>query len=1321
MANRSPFTTIRTEGGLLPVELLTRLAQQPETLSGTNPDDYHLPPGRRLRDIINRSWTDLQGAWATFETELSRLPSGERATTVTRERWLLPLFAELGYGRLARTAAVSVGGRDYPISHMWGSVPIHLLGADIELDKRTKGVAGAAGASPHSMVQEFLNRSDDHLWALLSNGRHLRILRDNTSLTRAAYVEFDLEDMFNGQVFADFAVLWMLCHQSRFEGERPDLCIEEAWVSESKQQGVRALDTLRAGFEQAITALGRGFLAHPSNAELRDLLRGGALSTENYHREILRLVYRIVFLLVAEDRDLFHPPGTTEAARTLYSRYYSLDRLRERARRHRGGRHGDLWESLKPLFVALDHRGITAAGVPALGSFLWSGGATPNLHRGSLANRDLLEAVRQLAYTQRSGSLYRVDFANLGPEELGSVYESLLELHPRIEADAARFELISAGGNERKTTGSYYTPTSLISCLLDSALDPILDRAIGTADPEDALLSLTVLDPACGSGHFLIAAAQRIANRLAIQRTGETSPPPPEVRRALRQVISRCIYGIDVNPMAVELCKVNLWLEAVDPGRPLNFLDGHLVCGNALLGTTPALLADGVPDDAFKGLTGDDKETVTTLRKLNRLERSGHQSLFSHDLSDLIGPITQAANRVDTLEDENLADVEAKATAWTELIGSDGYRSNVFAANLWCAAFVTRKAAGEPAITEITYQAALSHPDRIPEPVRSLVQACATEYRFLHPHLAFPAVYGTDGSGGFDVVLGNPPWEKVEFSDKEFFAVRAPEVAAAAGARRKRLIKELQADEPELWQEYQAALRHADAESHLLRSSGRFPLCGRGRVNTYAVFAEAMHDALNSGGLLGAIVPTGIATDDSAKAFFQAVARSHTLISLYDFRNNESFFPAIASAQGVRFCLLTIGGVATKSASASFMFRGSSLAELSNPSRIVHLTSADISLFNPNTQTCPLFVSALDLSLARRIYDRAPVLVKEPAGNPWSVEFMQGLFNMASDSVMFRRLAELESEGYQLAGNVFHRGSERFAPLYEAKMIHQFTHRFGDYAMYDLKSEGIGVRALPSVSEETLADPTFLPQPRYWVPAREVEKILEPRWGRSWLLVWRDITAATPDTVRTVIASFVPRVGVGHQLPIILSNLDAELIAGLAATLNSFALDYLARQKVGGTHLTFYIMKQLPILRPEDLASPAAWSRSETAASWTARRVLELTYPSVDMSGLASDLGYNGPPFTWDSVRRRHLRAELDAAFFHLYGFQHDEVDYVMTTFPIVARNDEKAHGEYLTKRLILERYDALSKAIESGDPYETILDPPPADPSVAHTRSRPR
>jgi hypothetical protein len=922
-----------------------------------------------------------------------------------------------------------------------------------------------------------------------------------------------------------------------------------------------------------------------------------------------------------------------------------------------------------------------------------------------------LGALRQLAYTQRDRALQRVDFVNLGPEELGSVYESLLELHPRIEVSSGRFELGTAGGSERKTTGSYYTPTALISCLLDTALDPVLDRAERAKDAEKALLSLTVLDPACGSGHFLIAAAQRIATRLAARRTGETSPPPPEVRRALRQVIGRCVYGIDVNPMAVELCKVNLWLEAVEPGRPLNFLENRIVWGNALIGATPELLTGGVPDEAFKELTGDDKKTVTALRKLNSRERAGHGTLFSYDLTQLVSPLAKHAAKVDDLGDEALTGVEAKAAAWADFTGSAQYQDALEAAHTWCAAFVAPKEPGAPAITESTFKAVLSNPSLFGWREREVVWACARTYGFLHPHLAFPAIYGEGNSGGFDVVLGNPPWEKVQFTEKEFFAARAPEVAVAAGAKRKALIAKLQADDPYLWVEYQVALRQAEGESHFLRASGRYPLCGQGRVNTYAVFAEAMRGALKPSGRLGAIVPTGIATDDTTKEFFADCITRGSLASLYDFENAVGMFEGVGHGR-FKFCLLTLTGLADHLPAADMAFFAHRPEDLAEPGRRFNLSSDDLALINPNTRTAPIFRRQRDAELTTRIYRRVPVLVREtdPGGNPWGVEFQQGLFNMTSDSHLFRTGDELRAEGARLTGNTWRRGAQRWLPLYEAKMAHHFTHRWGDYSMQAIGSLDT---QLPDIPDLLLDDPDYAVQPRYWVAEAEVRAALRESTA-SWLLGFRDITNATNE--RTMIATALPLVAVGNNEPLLYASAEPRLRCLLPAVLSSFAHDSIVRFKVGGTHINFFIAKQLPVLTPSNLLAQATWSTGETAASWLTPRILELTYTASDMVGFASDLGYEGLPFHWEPGRRRLLRAELDRAFFHLYGYTRDDVDYVMGTFPIVKRNDERAHGEYLTKRLVLERYDALAAAAESGEPYHTPLDPPPADPAAAHS-----
>ena len=819
------FTTVRTEGAILPRDLLARIAAGDKDLGGLSPDDYHLS-GERLNEATNRAWNRLQGAWAAFRRETDALrpevclrasavapgaaasaagqgaaaasaasaAAGGRSSTLdpgtspTRERWLLPLFQELGYGRLQTAKAAEIDGRTYAVSHAWVAaggdgpiqlVPIHLVGLNIDLDKRTPGVAGAAQAGPHSLLQEYLNRSDEHLWGFVSNGLRLRILRDNRSLTRQAYVEFDLEAMMNGEAYSDFALLYLLCHQSRVEGERPEECWLEKWSRAAEQQGTRALDQLRKGVEEAIGSLGAGFLAHPENAELRRRLQEGELSPHDYYRDLLRLVYRLLFLFVAEDRGLLLDPAASRAAKDLYNRFYSTVRLRRLAEQRRGGRHSDLYRGLRLVMEKLGQEGgCPELALPALGGFLFSeegrgaaadaGGA--GLGALDIQNRELLAAVRALAFTTDGRVRRAVDYRNLGSEELGSVYEALLELHPEVNVPARTFALTSGGGSERKTTGSYYTPSSLIQCLLDSALDPVVDEAVRGPEPEAALLSLRICDPACGSGHFLVAAAHRLAKRLAAVRTGDEEPSPEAQRGALRDVIGHCLYGVDVNPMAVELCKVSLWMEAVEPGRPLSFLDHRILCGNSLLGATPALLADGIPDEAFQALEGDDKKVVSELKKQNRQQRKGQETLFAGTSTTIdVTGLARTLAELDGLDDDSLSAVRAKEERYRSLGRSEEYRHAKLAADAWCAAFVCRKVPGTLAVTQDVYTRLVRDPRTVPEELRAEIERLADEYRFFHWHLAFPEVLapaandvipadGPGWSGGFDVVLGNPPF-----------------------------------------------------------------------------------------------------------------------------------------------------------------------------------------------------------------------------------------------------------------------------------------------------------------------------------------------------------------------------------------------------------------------------------------------------------------------------------------------------------------------------------------------------------------------------------
>ena len=1292
MSEPSGFSAIRTEGGLLPAYLLTRVRGGDTSLPGLEPSDYHLAPGERLSEQIARSWSRLVPLWRRFASDLEALAAGDPAAGATRERWLHPLFDELGYGRLVTARAVEIEGKTYPVSHWRGRVPIHLVGAGTSLDRRQAGVRGAASASPHSMVQELLNRSDDFLWAILSNGRQLRILRDNVSLTRQAYVEFDLETIFANEIYDEFVVLWLVAHESRLDPEDLANSWLERWRAEAVSAGARALDALRDQVEEAIAILGRGFLAYRDNHELRRRLRAGEITPLDYYRQVLRLIYRLIFLLVAEDRGLLLMPEASELAQRRYRGYYGIARLRDLAMGRSGrGHHPDLWRSLLVVTRGLGSpSGVSELGLPALGSFLWSSEATTDLEVSDIADTDLLAAIRVITMrVDREVRLLRpIDYRNLGSDELGSIYEGLLELHPVIALESADFTLETFAGSERKSTGSYYTPDSLIAALLDTALTPLLDCASQSPEPETALLDLRVLDPAVGSGHFLVAAGRRIAHRLASVRTGELEPAPEAVRHALRDVVGRCLFGIDVNPMALELAKISLWLEAMEPGRPLSFLDHHLVLGNALLGATPAMLARPIPDDAFKALSDDDKTVASAWRKSNAAEAKfalGGHGLFAlgSSVDELVTDLARQARAVEALSDTTLDEVEAKRRAYETLAASTEMSRARLRADAWCAAFLAPKRAGVPRVTTTTVRN-LSEGVVGPE-VLAVIDEARERHQLLHWHLAFPEVFER---GGFSLVVGNPPWEQVQYDPREVFAASHPEIAEAATmAKRAVLIARLEAQDPVAFAAHRRAMREMEAMQSFVHGSGRFPLTSFGRLNTAPLFVEAARDAVAPEGRVGMIVPTGIATDSFNQYFFADLVNKHRLLSLFDFENGAPLFPGVH--RSFKFCLLTLTGPAGGAGEVEFVFFARDPRDLTDPERRFTLTPEDLALLNPNTKTAPVFRSRRDAELTTKIYRRMPVLVRDddPQGNPWGISF-QLMFMMNTDSYRFRTFTDLEALGAQLEGNVWCKGDQAWLPLYEAKMTHHFNHRWGDFAM---QRDGSSDTQLPDIPDGQLANPEYVVQPRYWVEESEVTDRLPEQ--SNWLLGFRDITNSTNE--RTMIASALPVVAVGNKEPLIFSGMRPELVAMLPAVLNSFALDFCARQKIGGTSMNFFITKQLPVLAPSVLEALAPWSHSESVADWMKSRVLELTYTAVDMVGFAVDLGYSGPPFTWNADRRRKLRAELDAACFHLYGLDRDEVAYIMDTFPIVKRKDVAAFGEYLTKQMILEQYDLLARNIE--------------------------
>lgn len=1338
------LTNVHSEGAILPPELLSRIQAGDPSLEGLKPENYHLSPSERLSEAATRSYSRLLGLWSAFKEHLNALPEGDSGTRATRERWLLPLFYELGYSSLPALRGKELNGKSYALSHKpQEPLALMLISHKIDLDRRFSGTPGFSQRSPHSQMQEYLSRSETELWGIISNGFRLRILRNNLSLTRSAYVEFDLKAIMDSESYSEFFLLWLLCHQSRFEvaldesGRKlpPQSAWLEKWYQSSISEGVRALEELRISVKSAIEALGAGFLSHPSNSEIKEALRSGSLSLNAFYNQILRLVYRLILIFVAEDRDLLLSPDTPAATRELFQKYYATYRLRELAARRRGSRHSDLWYQLSLLFIALKD-GSPALGISPLGSFLFSPEATADLNDCQIYNSDLLSAFRQLCYTQKHRLLQPINYRHLGPEELGSVYESLLEMQPEINISAGSFRLDFVAGSQRKTSGSYYTHSSLVNSLLDTALEPVIAAALARAhsqknSPEAALLSLSICDPACGSGHFLIAAAHRLAKRLAALRSGEEEPAPAAIQHALREVIGSCIYGVDINPMAVELCKISLWMEALEAGKPLNFLDHHIQCGNSLIGCTPELLEAGIPDAAYTCLEGDDAATCRKYKKLNKDESSGDViDLFAEDFRQYqeTKDLHRDYQALSQISDDQLSGVQQKEASYQDFIQSPAYQNARLACDAWCAAFVWIKDGSPQRPAPLTFgslESIKNDPDHLPTATKAEIQRLAEEYQFFHWHLAFPDIFGEEANTGFDCVLGNPPWERVKLQEKEFFAARDIDITSAPNATLRRLlILSLKDSNPELYRAFQTQKRHSETISLFLRESGKYPLCGRGDVNTYTVFAELNRNLISPQGRSGFIVPSGIATDDTTKLFFQELIDSNSLASLYDFENRAKLFPEVDSR--FKFSLISLRAPSQTAPPTDFLFFAHSVLDLEDDFRHFQLSAAEIALINPNTRTCPIFRSKADAELCKYIYRRVPVLIDENGsehGNPWGISF-QRMFDMSNDSHLFKNLNDLEANGFVLEGNHFVKEAERYLPLYEAKMIHHFNYRYGDYA--DLPA-GSASTQLPDVPVERLKTPNYEPLPRYWIEKDIVDEVADD--NVPYLMGVRCITNTTNE--RTIVSSIIPHSAVGHSVYLWRSDQYSNQLYILLSNTSCFAFDFISRYKMGGTNLSLFIVHQLPVLPPSTFNSPDALH--QRLGIPLQDLVLELVYTSYSMQPFALDCGYEGAPFIWDIERRFEIRCELDALFFHLYlGSMNDwerplasgkpghlqyfptprhAVEYIMESFPIVKKKDLRDHNEYRTKRRILEIYDQMQLCLNQNIPYQSTLQPPAGAP----------
>jgi hypothetical protein len=1299
------FDTIKLEGSCFTAQIVENAALG-KNISKITDTDYQIPRGLRLLDEIGRSFQIAQAQWKSYE-----------------ERKIKP-------------------------EHF-----IHEFFIDALL-------------YPPSLFEKLVNintleRSDS--WYITCDCHYLRLMR-KSSLARPSYLEFDLQTILKESRFPGYQMLYRIMHGSRTVGldnEGNGKCVWDAWKEEGEKLGVRVREGLRKGVTRALSVLGSGFLNYdtPGNDALRSSLESARLSTHDYFQELMRLMYRFLFIFTIEERKLIfnHLPEKSQTDKkllvlhNLYEKGYSLHRLIDRSARYTSAdNYGDLWEGIKIVFRLLGgerNSENNPLDLPILGG-LFKADQCPHLDQCGLSNANLLEAMYLLRWTVEGNAMTLIDYKNMGSEELGSVYESLLELVPQVDLPRRSFGFLgidvegSSVGNTRKTTGSYYTNAGLVECLIKSNLDPLIEEKLADdrkITDEQKILSITVIDPACGSGHFLLAAARRLAGKLALLRANGAQPIADDLyRNSLRDVISSCIYGVDLNPLAVELARMALWLESHEPLKPLSFLDHHIRCGNSLIGVMDFdVLSKGIPDDAYKVLSGDDKDIVSAFKKRNKNETTARErkqfALFEKSVEQAETALVDLHLQIDKIQNNTLEDIEKKQTLFENLFKRTEYHKIKRACDLYVAAFYAEKKNKDsivPTTADVDRASAGLDESGFSAGVEAEAERIAAENRFFHWHLEFPEIFAVQSHGGFDCVLGNPPWEQVQLEEKKFFASRKIEIADApnTAVREKMIEALLDGDDydKQLYCDFISACRNSEASStfaHVMKDyGGRFPLTGIGKVNTYALFAETISYIKCKKGRVGIIVPTGIVTDDSTKDYFMHISNKN-ITSLYSFENESFIFPDVHHS--FKFCLLSLGD--SETSDLAFFLRN--IQQLNDKRRHFSLSQDEFILLNPNTKTCPIFRSEKDAELTKKIYRNVPVLIREKdvnkveygnsdSINPWDIQFMR-MFMMDTDSYLFHN--ELATDRL---------------PLYEAKMMHQFDHRWATYIDF---VNTINV----TVDQKKKVD--FTIKPRYWIDKNEVlEKIKGDDENKKlipkWLMGWRDIT--NPQTLRTVIVSIIPIYGIGNTVPIFKfsKNIKSENCVLLYANLNSIVLDFVARQKVGGTHINLYIIKQFPVLPPN------AYSQDDI--DFIVPRVLELTYTAVDLIPFAEDLWdctdskmrryvleqrhgtqsaafeeftkYDTahlpkktegqgkqtgladffPPFVFDPERRALLRADLDARYARLYGLSRDDLRYILDpadlmgedypseTFRVLKKNEIDEYGEYRTRRLVLEAWD---------------------------------
>ena len=1237
----------------------------------------------------------------------------------------------------------------------------------LSLDARDEDDRVQANA-PHGQIVRYLSTaeivSDGRIrWGILTNGGAWRLYDHRTRPRATGYFEADLTELLRPGGEDGLRAFYLLFRRDSFilrQGAKTTFL--EAAIAEGRRYEEQVAEDLSSVvFERVFPRL------------VQALADASGESLPKIREAALIFLYRLLFVLYAEDRGLL-PVND--------SRYDDYG-LRKRARDDIARRMADndafsthashYYDHLMTLFRLID-KGDASIGLPPYNGGLFASEAAELLEEVRLADAEVAPIIHDLSHAGDPREERRfVNYRDMSVQQLGSIWERLLEREP-VRDKAGRI-VIRPNTYARKDSGSFFTSQELVDLIVDRTLKPLAEERLAAfesraaalksdprpqaerkaelleLDPAEAVLDLKVLDPAMGSGHFLVTAVDFLSDYIA--ELIEYVPAVPEwldngyasplvervasIRRDIlgraeasdwvvdeaqltdqavirRMVLKRCIYGVDKNPLTVELAKVSLWLHSFTVGAPLSFQDHHLRCGDSLVGLrTPEALED--------------------LRRLG--------GLFSGSAVAGAEAAAQGMQRIEEMSDADVAEVRASAALFrgVEDTTADLRALLDFLCGLrWLAAGMRRRdrtAFESPLVDalgrqpENAYKLLAKGPDAM-GPGHSREQdaswpafkklwndakSVAGREDFLHWEAAFPGVWrgwqDIRPDGGFDAVIGNPPWDRIKLQEVEWFAKRDPELALApTAAERAAGIRRLRDQGAPLAADFDAAKARADNLGRLIRGSGHYPLLGGGDINLYALFVERAMGLIKPDGFVGLLTPSGIYADKTAARFFRSVSTSGRVAGLFDFENRKIFFKDVHAS--FKFCALILGGEKRTFDQTPCAFFLHDTKTVHDEDRCFVLTPEDFARVNPNTGTAPVLRTRRDAEITRRIYERHPVLVDRSSGEErkaWPVKYTT-MFHMTNDSGLFRTAAQLQAEGfYPVQGNRWKRGEELYLPLYQGRMIQQFDHRASSVRVNPNNVHN------PYLSEEATeaqhADIGFLPRSQYWVPARSVEETLPQ--SRGYALGFRDI--ARPTDVRTMIASIVPWAGYGNKVPLLVEDKGSTLVTNgagqsallgervswsmsqaiLVANLNTVCLDFITRQKIHGTSLNWFIVEQLPVIASDTYARRFG---DNTAEEIVRDHVLRLTYTAHDMAPFARDLGHDGPPFIWNEEERRHLRARLDALYFHLYGLSRDDASYVLDTFPIVRREDEAAFDRYRTRNLIL----AYMNALAAGD-AETV------------------